>query len=75
LISGNFGKESILSKASLLGIFLHHGTTPNGLRLAIEFAMQKNLIKFVSCTSTLAQGVNLPIRYLIVPSVYQAGKN
>lgn len=73
LISGNFGKESILSKASLLGVFLHHGTTPSGLRLAIEFAMQKNLIKFVSCTSTLAQGVNLPIRYLIVPSVYQAG--
>ena len=74
LISRNFGKESILSEASLLGVFLHHGTTPNGLRLAIEFAMQKNLIKFVSCTSTLAQGVNLPIRYLIVPSVYQAGK-
>lgn len=73
LISKNFGKESILSKASLLGVFLHHGTTPNGLRLAIEFAMQKNSIKFVSCTSTLAQGVNLPIRYLIVPSVYQAG--
>ncbi|WP_171263484.1 DEAD/DEAH box helicase [Acinetobacter silvestris] len=73
LICGNFGQKSILSEASLLGVFLHHGTTPNGLRLAIEFAMQKNLINFVSCTSTLAQGVNLPIRYLIVPSVYQAG--
>lgn len=73
LICGNFGNKSILSKAALLGVFLHHGTTPNGLRLAIEFAMQKNLIKFVSCTSTLAQGVNLPIRYLIIPSIYQAG--
>lgn len=73
LISGNYGNNSILSKGALLGAFLHHGTTPNGLRLAIEFAMQKSLIKFVSCTSTLAQGVNLPIRYLIVPSIYQAG--
>ena len=33
--------------------------------------MQQSLIKFVACTSTLAQGVNLPIRYLIVSGVYQ----
>ena len=33
--------------------------------------MRKNLVRFVVCTSTLAQGVNLPIRYLIVTSVYQ----
>ena len=74
LIRGNYGDSSTLSKAALLGAFLHHGTTPTGLRLAIEFAMQQNLIKFVSCTSTLAQGVNLPIRYLIIPSIYQAGE-
>ena len=35
--------------------------------------MRENLIRFVVCTSTLAQGVNLPIRYLIVTSIYQAG--
>ena len=33
--------------------------------------MQQGKIKFVACTSTLAQGVNLPIRYLIVSGVYQ----
>jgi len=33
--------------------------------------MKENLIRFVICTSTLAQGVNLPIRYLIVTGVYQ----
>jgi len=32
------------------------------------------LIHFVVCTSTLAQGVNLPIRYLIVTSVYQGSE-
>jgi POLQ-like helicase len=41
--------------------------------LAIEFAMKESLIHFVICTSTLAQGVNLPIRYLIVTGVYQGG--
>ena len=33
--------------------------------------MRNNLVRFVVCTSTLAQGVNLPIRYLIVTSIYQ----
>jgi hypothetical protein len=42
--------------------------------LAVEHAMRENLIRFVVCTSTLAQGVNLPIRYLIVTSVYQGAE-
>lgn len=74
LIDVHFGEGSTASKAAALGIFVHHGTTPQGLRLAIEYAMQKSLINFVVCTSTLAQGVNLPIRYLIVTSIYQAGE-
>jgi hypothetical protein len=33
--------------------------------------MKEGLAKFVVCTSTLAQGVNLPIRYLIVSGTMQ----
>jgi len=33
--------------------------------------MKSRNTRFVICTSTLAQGVNLPIRYLVVTSVYQ----
>lgn len=36
--------------------------------------MRENFVRFVVCTSTLAQGVNLPIRYLIVTSVYQGNE-
>ena len=36
--------------------------------------MKTGDINFVVCTSTLAQGVNLPIRYLIVTGVYQGGE-
>lgn len=71
LISGNFGPDSILTRAAELGVFTHHSNTPHGLRLALEFSMQHSLINFIACTSTLAQGVNLPIRYLIVTSIYQ----
>lgn len=70
----NLGDNSTYSQCARLGVFTHHAAIPEGLRLAIEHGMRENLIKFVICTSTLAQGVNLPIRYLIVTSIYQAGE-
>ena len=74
LVDGHFGGQSVTSRAASLGVFVHHGTTPHGLRLSIEYAMQQGRINFVACTSTLAQGVNLPIRYLIVSGIHQAGE-
>lgn len=67
----NIGTEASASMSAEHGIFSHHGNTPHGIRLSVEHAMRENLVRFVICTSTLAQGVNLPIRYLIVTSVYQ----
>lgn len=67
----NLGSAASATKSAKHGIFSHHGNTPHGIRLAVEHAMREELINFVVCTSTLAQGVNLPIRYLIVTSVYQ----
>lgn len=71
LYAQNLGSKVSATKSSQLGIFSHHGNTPHGIRLAVEHGMREGLIHFVICTSTLAQGVNLPIRYLIVTSVYQ----
>ena len=67
----NLGADAPASQSAAHGIFSHHGNTPYGIRLAVEHAMRDDLVRFVVCTSTLAQGVNLPIRYLIVTSVYQ----
>lgn len=67
----NLGDRASASMSAEHGIFSHHGNTPHGIRLSVEHAMRENLVRFVVCTSTLAQGVNLPIRYLIVTSVYQ----
>lgn len=67
----NFGSDATMTRSSALGVFAHSSSVPQGLRVAIEYAMQSGLIKFVICTSTLAQGVNLPIKYLIVTSVQQ----
>lgn len=57
--------------ASQIGILSHHRTIPQGIRLSIENAMKNSLAKFVICTSTLAQGVNMPLRYLIINSTQQ----
>lgn len=71
LIECEMGKESDYYKASKLGAYAHHGGMPMGIRSSVEYAMQVGKIKFIACTSTLAQGVNLPIRYLIISNVYQ----
>ena len=67
----NLGATATATQCAQIGIFSHHGNTPHGIRLAVEHAMRQGSARFVICTSTLAQGVNLPIRYLIVTSVYQ----
>lgn len=74
LSEAHLGATASATQAAGLGIFVHHADTPHGLRLAIEHAMKANLAKFVVCTSTLAQGVNFPLKYLIVTSTRQGGE-
>jgi len=63
--------ECPATAAVRMGILSHHAATPHGLRLAVEHAMKVGLASFVICTSTLAQGVNFPIRYLIITTTQQ----
>lgn len=67
----NLGEAAVSTAAARLGVLSHHGNTPHGIRLAVENAMKEGLARVVICTSTLAQGVNLPIRYLIVTGANQ----
>ena len=72
LFAREFGEATPAARSAALGIFPHHASVPHGLRLSIEYAMKVSLVRFVVCTSTLAQGVNLPIKYLIVTSEIRA---
>jgi superfamily II DNA/RNA helicase len=71
LFEHHLGAQANATRAAALGIFPHHANVPHGLRLSIEYAMKESLAKFVICTSTLAQGVNFPIKYLIVTTTQQ----
>jgi POLQ-like helicase len=74
LYERNLGARAAAARGAKIGAFTHHGNTPHGVRLAVEHAMKEGHGKFVLCTSTLAQGVNLPIRYLIVTTARQGGE-
>lgn len=74
LIAKHYGKNSLLYQAAQLGVFVHHAGVSDGIKSAVEYALKKSKITNVICTSTLAQGVNLPIKYLIISSIYQVGE-
>ncbi|MCF8474594.1 MAG: DEAD/DEAH box helicase [Emcibacter sp.] len=74
LASLHWGDEYVVTKAIALGVLPHSANIPNGVRVSIESAMENEKACMVICTSTLAQGVNLPIKYLIVSSTFQGGE-
>lgn len=71
LISKNFGCDNNFYTAAQKGVFVHYSDIPYGIKMAVEHAMHESLISFIVCTSTLAQGVNLPIKYLFISSTQQ----
>lgn len=53
-------------------IVYHHGKLPVHIRLVIEHAIKQKEIKTIICTTTLLQGVNLPVQNIIIrnPNLY-----
>lgn len=51
------------------GIGVHHGRLPEPVRTAIESDVRNGQITVLVATSTLAQGVNLPVRSVVFHSV------
>ncbi|MHC5269730.1 DEAD/DEAH box helicase [Enterococcus sp. LJL98] len=67
----HYGEDNIYTRAATLGIFPHYSNLNDGVRESIEHAMKKGDVKAVICTSTLAEGVNIPLKYLLIYSLSQ----
>ena len=67
----NLGIDNYLYKCSLFAIYAHHADLPHGLRMSIEDYLHKEKISFVICSTTLSQGINLPIKYMFITSTQQ----
>ena len=62
------GSESLLFKAAQKGILFHHGHLPQFIRELVEEYLRNQWIKYFACTNTIAEGVNFPIKTLVVNS-------
>ena len=58
------------------GVAYHHGKLPFHVRILIEDAIRNKNIKIIICTTTLLQGVNLPVQNIIIrnPNLFIAKK-
>nr|WP_314706208.1 DEAD/DEAH box helicase [uncultured Comamonas sp.] len=68
-LAAEYGRDWLGTKTASSGAVLHHGDIPQETREVLENLLRQEAVRFVICTSTLAEGVNLPIRTLVLYSV------
>jgi len=66
--------DSQLAEWVKVGIAYHHGHLPSDVRAWIEDYTADGTLKFIVSTTTLSEGVNFPIRCVILPNIWVGGK-
>lgn len=70
-IRDELGPDSEVAAFVRAGIAIHHGNLPSRVRVAIERLVRDRQLALIVATTTLGQGVNLPIRTVLVRGVQQ----
>jgi len=63
------GEEHLLTQALRYNVALHYGPLPDPVRQAVENDFKSGKIKILVSTNTLGQGVNLPIKTVVIYSL------
>jgi len=68
------GDSSLVARLLERGIGLHYGRLPDAVREAIEEDFRDRRLDVLIATSTLAQGVNLPVRTVVFHSCWRTDR-
>jgi len=66
LIEARLGRLHPLTEVIKRGVAYHHGSLPSEIREAIEEAVTQGNLRFLVATTTMTEGVNLPVRSVVV---------
>jgi superfamily II DNA/RNA helicase len=53
------------------GIAVHHGKLPSPVARRLKRLIDVGTVRVIIATSTLSEGVNLPVNYILMPSVFR----
>lgn len=63
------GGDYLLTKCLANGFAYHHADIPQDFREILEESIDDGIIQLVICTSTLAEGVNLPLKTIVLGNI------
>jgi superfamily II DNA/RNA helicase len=66
------GSDHDVTRLLRRGIAVHHGQLPDAVKSAMEIDFRERRYRVIVATSTLAQGVNLPLRTVIIHSCWRS---
>jgi hypothetical protein len=69
-----FGTSSFEYRLLQFGIVVHHSSVPKMLGRLLIDVVQAGLANVVLATSTLSEGVNIPVETILVPSLLRFGR-
>ncbi|MGW3834782.1 DEAD/DEAH box helicase [Streptomyces microflavus] len=70
-IAEHLGEEHELTMMVTQGIAYHHGTIPQPVRHLLERSYRDGALRVLCATSTLSQGMNLPVKTVLVHSTWR----
>jgi len=70
LVRREITTDSRLADFIEFGVAYHHGHLPKDVRASIEDYIANETLKFIVSTTTLSEGVNFPIRCVILPNIW-----
>lgn len=68
LVDARLGADHPLREVLERGVAYHHGKLPSEIRNGIEDAVSNETLQYVVATTTMTEGVNLPVRSVVIAS-------